>query len=172
MDLPSALPPQGLPALGEDQLPCVAYLVIDGAVRDLVPTAWKALGASGPVSELSQLKPILSDMDGEWARRRIEYWTGSDEEPICDPAPGSPCGPRKPPQRRAPELRLVADVEHALDRMRFWRRHPGHVLESLQYAARAYRTALDQKLAGTDKALARLQAKLAGLAQKPAACGL
>jgi len=152
--------------------PCIALLTVDGAVRDLLPLAYDAQQTPRPASQLRQLRPLTNASSVRDAERILGFWTDTLRQPVCDPAPGSRCGPPPLPRSRAPVPPTASSVRVAVTHAEQWSLHPVDAVQSTANAAQAYADAVALNLPGADAALKRLEHKLVGLAQHPRHCGL
>ena len=151
-DLAAALAPAAVPKDAEAS--CVAFTALGDAVRDLLPLAYDDIQATQPAKKLRALRQVgPEEMLGV-----LHSFSEVQRMPICDPAPGHPCGPRPPEQPRFPVPALEPTIEHAVETATHWEQHPHFAIDSMTQVAQAYATA---KFAGVAAARARLAKDLA-----------
>lgn len=159
------------PSVADADVPCLALLALDGAVRDLLPLGYDQLPNTNAGNVLRHEKPVADASTIENLARRLHEWMSPRPEPVCDPAPGAPCDPRHPPPV-PPSPAFAPTVVAALVAAAKWERHPALAYQATALAAKAYDEARAAHVPGADAAAKRLEARLAALATHPAHCGL
>lgn len=167
----SALPPSArADAKGRDAA-CLAVAAVDGAVRDLLPLGYDALGVPTVARSLRNTAPLVDAQ----AREQILGWlrsiTTPIEEPICDPVPGGRCPPPRAPVSRHPVPPIAKHVIDALRTAKDWADHPKLAERAVRMIADAYAKALASKLPGAEGARDQLVRRIKALTAT-ASCGL
>jgi hypothetical protein len=169
--LASALPETArmIPVLRDADVPCVALLAIDSAVRDLLPLTYDQQAAlSALVAEqLRQLQPLSDPEAFERARAELSRWM-KDRGPPCEPTRGT-CPTPSPIVPIPPAAVALRDALYAAEH---WSQHPAEAESSTRLVAQAYADAVKGKVPGASSALERLRNELTALATHPARCGL
>jgi len=153
-------------------VPCIAIFALDSATRDLLPLAYDAIGEKSPASDLRALHMVIGPEGIKQAQRVLDDWTRPIKQPVCDPAPGAPCGPGSPDRTPAEVPAIEPDLASALRTATQWGEHPFNAELTTDIVARAYVAARVAKVPGAAAAAERLGARLAALATHPARCGL
>ena len=151
-DLAAALAPIDVPRDAEAS--CVAFTAMSDAVRDLLPLAYEDVKATQPAKQLRALRRV----DAEETLGVLRSFSAVQLMPICDPAPGHPCGPRPPEKPRFPVPAIEPTVQRAVETATKWEQHPHFASDSMAEIARAY---ADAKFAAAAAARARLVKDLA-----------
>jgi hypothetical protein len=159
-------------AVTGDQVACIAIVALDGAIRDVLPIEYDELHAQDASSAFRSLGPLVGRAARQDAEHMLEGWTIPPAQPICDPAPGNPCGPHHPAQPRAPVPQLASVMRNALELARRWQEHPQLAVRATGLAARAYADAVSRKLPGATAAVDRLVKRLSKLGTAGLECGL
>jgi hypothetical protein len=169
--LSAALGARAPQSVATDDVPCLALLAVDGAVHDLLPLGYDQLRGTTAAAQLRASPPAFDQLSFKSLHRQLADATRPEEEPICDPAPNSPCPPREEPPV-PPSPAFMPTVLAALDRAENWADHPAFAYQATALAMQAYDQARAAKVPGADAAAQRLAHRLAALATHPRHCGL
>lgn len=150
---------------------CLAIAALDGAVRDLLPVGYQSVNEPAHARAFANHAPLVDMQSREDALRDLVELTRLRAEPICDPAPGARCGPRRPATSRAPIPALATPILAALQTAKEWAEHPRLAERVVGKVAEAYSQALAAKLPGAEAARDQLVRRIKALSAT-APCGL
>jgi hypothetical protein len=150
---------------------CIAITVVDAGTRDLLALAYDAVKAPQVARELAAHPALVTAKARNDAMNRISYFLTPQGDPICTPAPGGRCPPRRTPQPPAPVPPIATLIAGALRDAGRWGDNPEYAVSSIRAVASAYAQAVAAKVPGASAALDRLTDRLAkrSTAQR---CGL
>ena len=151
-DLAKAFAPGAIASDAEPS--CLAFTALRDVVRDLLPLAYDDVKASLAAKELRALRTV----DPEETLGVLRGLSAVQQMPICDPAPGHPCGPRQPERPRFPVPAIEPTVQRAVETATKWDQHPHFAADSMTDIAKAYS---DAKMPGAAAARGRLSKDLA-----------
>lgn len=158
--------------LDRRDVPCLAMLLLDGAVREILPLAYAAQGTPLAADDLRALSALTNTQVLAEADHLLGRWMDLHQLPACDPRPGMPCGARPPPAPAAPIPAIGTAVRDAVTHARSWSANPDHAVRSTKLAARVFADAVAARLPDASIVLHRLELRLAALRDHPRRCGL